>query len=244
MNLKEGIKKLALTCVLSLVVAHIIICSRWSGSSFDSFGEIVRGYVILGGLCFLAVWAIYSIVLFITKGICHPGPKGLKINRKQRIILWIGIATISLMLLLPPFIMLISPHDHGVSYCHHGYIITTYGYGSGIDFGYILLRFIVVSIPTAGLMYACNDKRPKINRNRKITLWATIITIGLMVAFPPWAEKYRTVELQVRYSFICMPPSEKSAIDFSLLHFQCTLIALAGIGLAGVLRDKKAKENI
>ena len=102
------------------------------------------------------------------------------------------------------------------------------------------------------------------NKKQNICMWIGIIVIALMWLYPPW--KYTivlvgsntTYDVPTGYYFIFAPPSVRifwslrarelqsvvTGIDFSLLDFQCVMVALATGALIYTFKGKKGGQEI
>lgn len=86
-------------------------------------------------------------------------------NKKQKIILWIGIIIIVLMGLFPPYeraIILPSfgPDDPSVR-ISYGFLFEPPILDVKIDFARLAIQWIIVSVLTAGAIYTTKDQKDK-----------------------------------------------------------------------------------
>ncbi len=76
-------------------------------------------------------------------------------NRKQMIVLWIGITVFVLMGLFPPFIASL-PSGYGGRQRYYQFILSIYG---NIDIIRLCVQWAMVAVITGGLIYTLKDKK-------------------------------------------------------------------------------------
>jgi len=97
-------------------------------------------------------------------------------NRKQKILLWVGIVVIVLMGIFPPtrrgycpavtyWPGLIQPgvprRPLWVKPAHYGYTFLFTAEASDIGFGKLIVQWAVVAVITAGLIYILKNRKPQ-----------------------------------------------------------------------------------
>ncbi len=76
-------------------------------------------------------------------------------NRKQMMVLWIGITVFVLMGLFPPFIAPL-PSGYGGRQRYYQFILSIYG---NIDIIRLCVQWAMVAVITGGLIYILKDKK-------------------------------------------------------------------------------------
>lgn len=87
-------------------------------------------------------------------------------NKKQKIVLWVGIAIFVLMELFPPW-MAANPQGGNYIAAGYGFILNPPHFQSEelwrcrIDFPQLLAQWAMVAVVTGGLIYAFKDEKDK-----------------------------------------------------------------------------------
>jgi hypothetical protein len=78
-------------------------------------------------------------------------------NKKQLIVMWVGIAIIILMGIFPPWIVTVQGTDNILG---HAFILSRTGRKYDINASFLFVQWIMVVAITGGLIITFKDKKP------------------------------------------------------------------------------------
>jgi len=83
------------------------------------------------------------------------------------------------------------------------------------------------------------------NSEQRIVLFAALLVIVAICAYPPWVAEYAGTDLSLGYSLITEPPSflgpsaSRATIDQPKLAVQCAIAVVVGVALMWILKSRK-----